>query len=83
MTQNALIIDNIKALYGLGKDIDVAALLGVNASSVSHMRRGDIPFSPRMFLFLCIDRDMRQARCLWSLDYRQIISKNELHRILL
>ena len=67
MTQNALIIDNIKALYGLGKDIDVAALLGVDASSVSHMRRGDISFSPRMFLSLCIDRDMRPSQMFMEL----------------
>lgn len=67
MSQNALIIDNIKALYGLEKDLDVAVLLGVGASAVSHMRRGDIPFSPRMFLFLCIDRDMRPSQMFMEL----------------
>lgn len=67
MSQNALIIDNIKALYGLEKDLDVAGLLGVGASAVSHMRRGDIPFSPRMFLFLCIDRDMRPSQIFMEL----------------
>lgn len=67
MSQNALIIDNIKALYGLKKDIDVAGLIGVGASSVSHMRCGDFSFSPRMFLSLCIDRDMRPSQMFMEL----------------
>lgn len=66
-TQGELIIDNIKALCGLKKDTDVAAVLGMGTSSVSHMRRGDVRFSPRMFLFLCIDRDMRPSQMFMEL----------------
>lgn len=69
--QNALIIDNIKALFELEKDWEVAALLGGGSSSVSHMRSGNLLFSPKMFAFLCIAKDMRPSQMFMELGLPQ------------
>ena len=66
-TQSELIIDNIKALCGLERDDEVAVVLGMRTSDISRFRNGDIRFSRRMFLSLCIDRDMRPSQMFMEL----------------